>query len=73
MPGSTEGVLLNTTIVGPSGGGFLTVYPCGTTPPNASNLNFAAGQVVPNLVDAKIGSGGTVCFVSTVPPTSSWT
>ena len=60
------GVLLNTTIVNPSGNGFLTVYPCGRTFPNASNLNYVAGQVVPNLVDVKIGTGGSVCFVSNV-------
>jgi hypothetical protein len=64
LPGTTEGVLLNTTVVFPSGNGFLTAYPCGTTPPNASNLNFLAGQIVPNLVDAKIGTGGAVCIVS---------
>ena len=32
--------------------------------PNASNLNFEAGQVIPNLIDAKIGTGGAVCIVS---------
>ena len=65
LPGGTSGVLFNTTIVAPSGNGFLTVYPCGSPIPTASNLNYTAGQVVPNLVDAKIGSGGSVCFVST--------
>jgi hypothetical protein len=64
LPGTTEGVLLNTTVVGPSGNGYVTVYPCGTAPPNASNLNYVGGQVVPNLVDAKIGTNGDVCVVS---------
>jgi hypothetical protein len=40
--------------------GFLTVYPNGANLPNASNLNFAAGDVVPNLVTTKIGAGGVV-------------
>lgn len=66
LPGGTAGVLLNTTIVNPSGTGYLTVWPCGGNFPNASNLNYNAGQVIPNLVDAKIGAGGSVCFVSTV-------
>ena len=65
MPGASEGVLLNTTIVNPSASGFLTVYPCGSAVPNASSLNFRPGQIVPNLVDAKVGTGGSVCFVST--------
>ena len=31
-------------------GGFATVYPCGQSRPEASNLNYAAGQTIPNLV-----------------------
>ena len=43
------------------GGGYVTVYPCGTRP-DASNLNFVAGQTVPNLVIAPVSATGTVCF-----------
>jgi hypothetical protein len=58
-------VALNVTAVDPVGGGFVTVYPCGSTQPNASNVNFSAGAVVPNAVIAKIGVDGKVCvFVS---------
>jgi hypothetical protein len=64
LPGGTSGVLLNTTIVGPSAAGFITAYPCGSPVPGVSNLNYIPNQVVPNLVDAKIGNGGSVCFVS---------
>ena len=32
--------------------------------PNASNLNFAAGQTVANNVVAPIGDQGNVCFYS---------
>jgi FtsP/CotA-like multicopper oxidase with cupredoxin domain len=53
-------VILNVTAVAPKASGYLTVFPTGTTAPNASNLNFGAGQVVPNLVLAKAGTGGKV-------------
>ena len=43
------------------GGGFVTVFPCGVRP-DASNLNFTAGQTVPNAVIAPVSAGGTVCF-----------
>lgn len=53
-------VLLNLTAVGPSSAGYLTAYPTATPRPLASNLNFAAGQNVPNLVAVPVGAGGRV-------------
>ncbi len=53
-------VILNVTVVGPGGGGYLTAFPTGDVRPLASNLNFATGQTAPNLVVAKLGGGGTV-------------
>ena len=50
----------NVAAVTPAASGFLTAYPTGGTVPVASNLNFTAGQVVPNLVVAKVGTGGKV-------------
>ncbi|MDQ4069361.1 MAG: hypothetical protein M3203_07815, partial [Actinomycetota bacterium] len=44
----------------PSATSFLTVFPTGQTRPGASNLNFVANQTVPNLVVAKVGTGGKV-------------
>src|SRR5205085_5544853 len=46
------------------GAGYLTVYPCGSSPPQASNVNYDAGQTVPNLVVVKIGDGGNVCITT---------
>jgi hypothetical protein len=57
-------ISLNVTAVGistSSYGGYVTVYPCDSRP-NASNLNFVAGQVVPNAVIAPVSTRGTVCF-----------
>jgi hypothetical protein len=61
VPASNVGaVILNVTATGPSGPGFVTVYPTGEVRPLASNLNYAAGQTVANLVVAKVGAGGQV-------------
>ena len=38
------------------------MYPCGIEPPLASNLNFVAGQTIPNAVLTKIGTNGDVCI-----------
>jgi hypothetical protein len=59
-----KAVLLNVTITDPSTSGFATVWPCGEPQPDASNLNFVAGQTVANLVFARIGAAGDVCIVS---------
>lgn len=53
-------VSLNVTVVSPSSAGHLTVYPTGTSVPNASNVNFSAGQIKPNAVIAKVGSDGSI-------------
>lgn len=55
-------VVMNVTAVAPDGQGYITVYPCGLAQPNASNLNFVAGDVIPNSVIVKVGGGGSVCF-----------
>jgi hypothetical protein len=38
------------------------VFPCGQPTPSASNLNFTAGQTIPNLVVVRPGQNNTVCF-----------
>ncbi|MBW3546662.1 MAG: fibronectin type III domain-containing protein [Actinobacteria bacterium] len=53
-------VVLNVTAVGPTAPSHLTVWPTGAARPNASNVNFVAGQTVPNLVVAKVGANGQV-------------
>jgi hypothetical protein len=53
-------VALNVTVISPSVGGYLTVYPSGSPRPNASNINFVAGAIVPNMVIAKLGADGSI-------------
>ena len=64
VPAGTEAVVLNVTVNDPALPGFITVYPCGTTRPNASNLNYTTGQTVPNNVIVKVGAAGDVCLFS---------
>lgn len=57
-------VVLNVTVTGTTGPGFLTVYPAGSARPTASSLNYVAGQTVANAVIATIGSGGAISIYS---------
>jgi hypothetical protein len=59
IPSGISAVILNVTVVSPTASGYITVYPTGTRP-LASNLNFARGQTVPNLVIVKVGPDGKV-------------
>ncbi|MFJ9741435.1 hypothetical protein [Streptomyces sp. NPDC101166] len=55
-------VVLNVTATAPTAGSFVSVYPSGTTRTSASNLNFTAGQTIPNLVVVPVGADGKVTF-----------
>lgn len=61
----TTAVVLNLTARAPESDGFVTAWPCGGDRPTVSNLNFRAGDTVPNLVVSKLGPGGTVCVSGT--------
>jgi hypothetical protein len=52
-------VVVNLTAVTPTGAGYLTAYPSGTTAPGTSNVNFVPGQVVPNLAFVKLAADGS--------------
>lgn len=62
VPTDAAAVVLNVTATGATADGYLTVYPCGRPRPTASNLNYAAGGTVANLVVARLGDGGRVCI-----------
>ena len=61
IPADAESVSMNITAVDPPGGGFATVWPCGTPRPVAANLNYPSRRVTANNVIATIGAGGSVC------------
>ena len=60
VPANSGAVALNVTVTEPSANSWLTLFPTGTTQPFISNLNFLAGQTVPNFVAIKVGTGGQV-------------
>ena len=53
-------VVLNVTVTEPTAGSHLTLFPSGSSPPNSSNLNFEAGETIPNQVIVKVGPDGAV-------------
>ncbi|MCX5211151.1 hypothetical protein OG689_17960 [Kitasatospora sp. NBC_00240] len=69
-----KAVVMNVTAVHPTEAGHVTVYPNGQPLPNVSNLNFTAGQIVPNLVTVPVvngkvdlrNSGGSVDLIADV-------
>lgn len=64
-PGATA-VALNLTMVQPSAGGYLTVWPTGLTQVDVSNVNVRAGETRPNSTIVPIGADGTISVESSV-------
>ncbi|HTJ70257.1 MAG TPA: PKD domain-containing protein [Actinospica sp.] len=62
LPSTAAAYVYNVTITAPTGGGFVSAYPAGTTRPNASNVNFGPGQTVANSAFTEAGSGGADSF-----------
>jgi hypothetical protein len=60
VPADASAVALNITAVDPTQAGYLTVWPSGQPRPQASSINFAAGNIVGNFVIAEVGTNGTV-------------
>jgi hypothetical protein len=70
IPLSATAVVANLTAVAPVAGGYLTLYPAGEAQPLISDVNFHAGSIaIPNLVVAKLGSGGKVTIYNGSPGT----
>lgn len=55
--------VVNLTAVNPSDAGYVTAYPCGSSIPNASSVNYRAGQTVANTATVALGAGA-VCVVT---------
>ena len=54
VPATASAVVLNVTATDTTGTSYLTVWPATATRPTASNLNWVAGQTVPNLVEVAL-------------------
>jgi hypothetical protein len=64
--GNLAGVVLNGTGEAPESGGFVGVSPCADGSAPTSNLNFAPGQTVANLVVTKVDRNGDICLRTAV-------
>jgi hypothetical protein len=64
VPPNARSVVLNVTATDPNAAGFLTVYPGGAAQPPTSNVNYLAGQTIPNAVIVGLGPTGTVDIFS---------
>jgi hypothetical protein len=61
VPASGVGaVVVNVTATQPTSDGFITVWPTGQPRPTASNVNFTAGETIPNLAIAQVGANGQI-------------
>jgi hypothetical protein len=62
VPADATGVVLNLTATVADGAGYVTAYPAGDTKPDASVINYSAGEDVANMVTAQLGAGGALAI-----------
>ncbi|MFJ3926100.1 hypothetical protein [Streptomyces sp. NPDC090022] len=60
IPAGVSAVALNLTVTNTASGGHITAYPSGEERPTTSNVNFVAGQTVPNMSIVPVGEDGYV-------------
>ena len=60
VPAGATAVVANVTAVSPTAQGYFTAWASGLPQPLASNLNFAADDVVPGLSIVAIGDDGSI-------------
>jgi hypothetical protein len=53
-------VVFNVTVTNPTLASYVTLWPDGPPRPPISDLNFTAGETVPNLVVVKLGNNSTI-------------
>ena len=66
IPSDAIAVLLSVTATDSDGSGFITVYPCGSSRPWASNLNVVFGLTVSNAASVFVDVNGRVCMYTSV-------
>ena len=60
VPADAAAAVLTVTAVNPTASGFVTVWPSGVGQTSTSNLNFVAGQNIPNAAIVRLGTGGRI-------------
>jgi hypothetical protein len=66
VPTGAVAVVINVTEVNGTANSLLTVFPTGTPQPKASNLNFNANTVTPNLVTVALSGIGQISIYNSV-------
>ncbi len=59
-PTGISAAVVQLTVTNTTGPGYLTAYPTGSTPPTASNVNWASGQTTSNRAVVTVGSNGKI-------------
>jgi len=62
VPSSAGAVAVTVTAVDPRAAGYVTVYPCEATPPNASTLNVTTGNNNANTALIGLSATGEICI-----------
>lgn len=60
VPGTATAAVVNITAVNATASSYLTAYPKGATRPTASNVNWTAGVISPNMAIVPLGTGGAI-------------
>ena len=60
VPSSVSAVVLNVTVTNTTAASYLTAYPAGVTQPVVSNLNWTAGETIPNRIVVPLSPNGDV-------------
>jgi hypothetical protein len=69
VPSGASAVILNVTVTNTSTASWLAVYPSTAARPLSSDLNWAGGQTIPNMVVVTLGSTGAITFYNSVGST----
>jgi hypothetical protein len=62
VAGDATSAILNVATLGSSAPGYLTIYPCGVTRPNASSVNYFPGVVRSVAVYGRLDTTGRLCI-----------
>lgn len=60
VPAGVAAVILNVTVTNTTAAGHVSAYPAGAKRPESSNMNYIAGQTVPNQVIVPVSKDGYV-------------
>lgn len=61
VPADATAAVVNITLIGATGNGYVSAYPSGANPPTTSNVNSdGPGRTIANLAHVKIGANGSI-------------